>query len=326
VWLKISRKEISGQEAYIKGLFTQEGDLSYVMKIQDLFGPEKPAVSTRAVENKSEKDESIFEKNYSKMKPGQVKKIFAIQSSPRKSGTSKTEILTDAFLEGCRKAGAEVEIAYLREKKISHCAGCFTCWTRTPGVCIYNDDVAEIMKKSEEADLVVYASPLYHYGIYSLLKKYIERTLPRQQPYLVTGSNGKTHHPVREGYKDTTYTVIIGVCGFPEVSHFGAFSANFHYLANSQGEKGMNIVAEIYRPASEILNNPVYQNETKRVLDAAREAGEQLVVTGTIEKHLIDEIATVKIDINQWRDAANLTWDVCIKEGKTLAQIFGQNY
>jgi multimeric flavodoxin WrbA/putative sterol carrier protein len=325
IWLKITRKEISGQEALLKGLYAHEGDPSSLMKMDQLFGPGKSNVPDKSKETGLNPSVSNFEKKYYKMRPGQIKKVFAIQSSPRKSGISKTEILTDAFLEGCKNAGADIEIAYLREKKINHCIGCFTCWTKTPGVCIYKDDVAEIMRKSEEADLVVYASPLYHYGIYSLLKKYIERTLPKLQPFLVPGAEGKTCHPAREGYKDITYSVIIGVCGFPEVNHFGAYSANYHYMANSQGELGMKIVAEIYRPGSELLSNPVYQDETARVLDAARKAGEQVVITGTVEKKIVDDIAIVRLDINQLRETANMAWDVCIKEGKPLSQLFTQN-
>jgi multimeric flavodoxin WrbA/putative sterol carrier protein len=322
VWLKIARREISGQEAFLKGLFTVEGDVGYIMKIQQLFGSEnrKPAPV-----NETDTVELNFPKRYYTMKPGQIKKVYAILSSPRRSGASKSEILTRAFLEGCRSAGAEVEAVNLRDKKLNHCIGCYTCWTKTPGVCIHKDDVAEIMKKSNEADLVVYASPLYHFGMYSLLKKYIERTLPKLQPFLVPGHDGKTRHPVREGYKEIMYVVIIGVCGFPEAGHFGAFSANFHFMANTQGDKGMNIVAEIYRPASESLNNPAYQAESDRVLAAARQTGEQVVRTGTIDKKIIDQIARVDIDKKEFMDTANMVWDICIKEGKTLGQLLEQN-
>ncbi len=325
IWRKIARKEIAGQEALLKGLYAYEGDISCLLKMDQLFGAGKPDMPDKYNNADFNSGVPLIEKKYYKMRPDQIKKVFAIQSSPRKNGISKTEILTNAFLDGCKNAGADIEVVNLREKKINHCIGCFTCWTKTPGVCIYKDDVAEIMRKSEEADLVVYASPLYHYGIYSLLKKYIERTLPKLQPFLVPGSEGKTCHPARDGYKDITYSVIIGVCGFPEVNHFGAYSANYHYMANSQGELGMKIVAEIYRPGSELLNNPVYQEETTRVLDAAGKAGEQIVATGTVEKEIIDEIATVRLDINQLRETANMAWDVCIKEGKSLSQLFTQN-
>ncbi len=257
---------------------------------------------------------------YVKAKPKAIKKIVILLGSPRKTGTSKTEILTTAVADGFRNAGAEVETIYLRDKEIHPCQGCFSCWTKTPGKCIFNDDVAGIMKKSDEADLLVFAAPLYHFGIPALMKAYIERTLPMIQPFLITREDGKTTHPVRQGYRYRQYVLIIGVCGFPEVAHFGAFSANFHYIANAGGSFGYNIVAEIYRPLAETLNNPFYQAENDRVLDLAKTAGHDLVANGAIEEGIINAIADVRLNQQEVFDAANKAWELCIKEGITMPQ------
>ena len=50
--------------------------------------------------------------NYVKVAPGEIKKIVVIQGSPRKEGTSKTDILTKAVVDGFIKAGAGVETIY----------------------------------------------------------------------------------------------------------------------------------------------------------------------------------------------------------------------
>ena len=61
-------------------------------------------------------------------------KILAIQGSPRgKEGN--TEIILNEFLSGAVSAGAKAETVYLKQKKIKPCLGCYTCWTKTPGVC-----------------------------------------------------------------------------------------------------------------------------------------------------------------------------------------------
>ncbi len=257
---------------------------------------------------------------YVKIPPNQTRKIVVIQGSPRKEGTSKTDVLTKAFIDGAQKAGAKTETIYLREKKIMHCQGCFTCWTKTPGKCIFNDDVADIMKTVNEADLVVFASPLYHFGMTSLMKKFIERTLPMIQPFLITREDGKTTHPSREGFKGSHNIVIIGVCGFPEVEHFGAFSANFHYIANAGGNYGFNIVAEIYRPLSEVLNNPFYQAENERVLGLAQKAGYDVVAKGFVEEDVVNGIAEVRGDKREIYEMANLAWETCIKEAITMPE------
>jgi len=261
------------------------------------------------------------EQNYVQLRPNEVGSVLALLASPRKDGVSKTEILTNAFLAGCKKAGAEVDTIHLREKKINQCVGCFTCWTKTPATCIFKDDVAEIMEKADAADLVVYASPLYHFGIIALMKKYIERTLPELKPFLEPRENGKTGHPHREGFKATQNIVVIGVCGFPEVSHFGAFSANFHYIANSGGENGHRIVAEIYRPLSEILNNPFYQEESDRVLAAAENAGKDLIKKGYVDASTIDAIAEVRLEKANIYKATNTAWETCIQEGRTMPDL-----
>lgn len=261
------------------------------------------------------------QQRYVRLSPGQVKKIVVIQGSPRKEGISKTDILAKAFIDGARKAGAESETIYLREKKIRQCQGCFTCWTKTPGKCIFNDDVADIMQKTNEADLVVFASPLYHFGIIALMKKYIERTLPMIQPFLITREDGQTTHPHRKGYKDTQHIVVIGVCGFPEVAHFGAFSANFHYIANAGGDHGYNIVAEIYRPNSEILNNPFFKEENDRVLGLAQTAGHDVVKKGFIDDAVINEIADVRLKKKEIYEMANMAWEACIRDGMTIGEL-----
>jgi multimeric flavodoxin WrbA len=258
---------------------------------------------------------------YIKLDPGSAKDIVIIQASPRKEGVSKTEMVAMAFAEGCRKAGAQVETINLRDKKIRHCQGCFQCWSKTPGQCMHKDDAAGITERAEAADVVVYAAPLYHFGIISLLKKYIERTLPVMEPFLVRRDDGETTHPPRKGRKASQNVVVIGVCGFPEASHFGAFSANFHYLANAGGDYGMNIVTEIYRPLSEILGNPFMKEENDRVLQAVGKAGVSLVEKGWVPPSLIDEIAEVRLDKDEVYKAANRSWEICIEEGITMPEL-----
>ncbi len=317
IWLKISRGEIPGNEAFLKKMYTVEGDLENLIKLQDLF--ENPK-AVKYAKNKQSSNMKSSVKYYKKLKPNSVKKVLAINGSPRAKGVSKTEIVMNAFLEGCRTAGAETEVVNLREKVIHHCTGCYSCWTANPGRCVIKDDARDIIEKVSNADLVVYAFPLYHFGINSLLKKFIERTLVILQPYLIRGDDGSTSHPLREEFNKPVNAVIIGVCGFPEVSHFGAASANFHYIADSGGEH-FNIIAELYRPASEGLGVPFYKNETDRVLKLYRTAGEQSVTKGEVDIEIADAIAEIGFDIEKFRNEANMTWDLCIKEKKTLPQI-----
>ena len=108
-------------------------------------------------------------------------KILAIQGSPRPK-VSNTELLLQEFLKGARSQGAETKTIYLKEKKIKPCLGCFTCWTKTPGVCAVKDDMTELLLKVRECDIIVYATPLYNYNMTALLKAFQERMLPLLDP------------------------------------------------------------------------------------------------------------------------------------------------
>ena len=70
-------------------------------------------------------------------------KVLALNSSPRGEGQSQTEFLLTHLVQGMQEAGAEVEVVALRKKTIKNCIGCFTCWTKTPGICIHQDDMTK---------------------------------------------------------------------------------------------------------------------------------------------------------------------------------------
>ena len=149
-------------------------------------------------------------------------KVIAINSSPRSDGTSKTGIMLDALAQGMRDAGAEVEVIPLRRKKVNNCIGCYTCWTKTPGICVHKDDMTnELFPKWLEADIAVYATPLYHFTMNAAMKAFVERTLPVLEPFLVQ-AKGKTTHPLRQ---IPPKVVALSVAGFPEASVFAQLSS-----------------------------------------------------------------------------------------------------
>jgi multimeric flavodoxin WrbA len=112
-------------------------------------------------------------------------KVLAINGSPR-GAKGNTEQILQPFLEGAREAGAETEVIYLKDKKINHCRGCFTCWTKTPGVCVHKDDVPGILETLREAEVVVYATPLYVFTVSGLMKDFMDRVIPMAQPYIIS--------------------------------------------------------------------------------------------------------------------------------------------
>ena len=103
------------------------------------------------------------------------KKVLILSGSPRKDGNS--DILCNEFMRGATESGNEVEKIRVAEKKIGFCTGCYAC--RNTGVCAIKDDMAEVMQKLIDADVIVLASPVYFYSIDAQLKALIDRTVCR---------------------------------------------------------------------------------------------------------------------------------------------------
>ena len=90
--------------------------------------------------------------------------VVVVNSSPRNARQSKTALMVSQLEKGMKKAGAMVEVIALRNKHLQHCTGCNVCWVKNPGTCALQDDMTlEILPKFLEADLVVLATPMYHW-------------------------------------------------------------------------------------------------------------------------------------------------------------------
>lgn len=103
------------------------------------------------------------------------KNVLILSGSPRKGGNS--DLLCDEFLKGAQSAGNNVEKIRISEKNIGYCRGCYAC--KNSGVCAVKDDMAEVLQKIIDADVLVLASPVYFYSIDAQLKAVIDRTVAR---------------------------------------------------------------------------------------------------------------------------------------------------
>lgn len=105
-----------------------------------------------------------------------MKKVLILSGSPRRGGNSDT--LCDRFMEGALEAGNEVEKIFVAGKKIAPCMACYYCRTHR-GACAIKDDMADVLQKMIDADVIVLSSPVYFYSISAQLKALIDRTVAR---------------------------------------------------------------------------------------------------------------------------------------------------
>lgn len=102
------------------------------------------------------------------------KHVLIISSSPRKGGNSET--LAASFAKGAAEAGHKVETVSLREKNYGFCKGCLACLKL--GHCVIDDDAVEIAAKMHDADVLVFATPVYYYSVSGQLKTMLDRANP----------------------------------------------------------------------------------------------------------------------------------------------------
>ena len=98
-------------------------------------------------------------------------KILILTGSPRKNGNSAT--LADHFAQGAREAGHEVARFDAAFRKVHPCIGCNSCGMNGP--CVFKDDFEFVREHLVSADCVVFATPMYYFGISAQLKAVIDR-------------------------------------------------------------------------------------------------------------------------------------------------------
>ncbi len=102
------------------------------------------------------------------------KNVLIITSSLRPG--SNSDALAAAFADGARAAGNAVETVSLKGKSIGFCVGCLSC--QKTQTCVIRDDAVALAEKVKNADVVVFATPVYYYGPSGLLKTFLDRCNP----------------------------------------------------------------------------------------------------------------------------------------------------
>ncbi|HEX2986756.1 MAG TPA: flavodoxin family protein [Chloroflexota bacterium] len=208
-------------------------------------------------------------------------KVLAINGSPH-CEKGNTALILGPFLEGMRQAGAEVDLAYSWKMKVNPCGSDWSCLARTAGRCIHDDDMRDLYPKLREADILVIAAPVYASGMPSSLKSVVDRMVPLSQPFIEL-NDGHCFHPLVEGAKGGK-VVLVANCGFWELDNFDPMVAQVKGMSRSMGRE---YAGALLRPHGSSFAMMLRMGApVGGVLDAAREAGRQLVETGDMSAEL----------------------------------------
>lgn len=112
-------------------------------------------------------------------------KVVVFKGSPRKNGY--TAKLLEQVVKGAESKGAEIIEFDLNNSEIRGCQGCFYC--RTHDGCAVKDYLQPMYESINEADAIVFGSPIYYYQITGQARVWLDRTFP------MLGNNFEPRHP-----------------------------------------------------------------------------------------------------------------------------------
>ena len=175
--------------------------------------------------------------------------VLGLVGSPRKD--SNTDLLVSQILEGAKTSNHLIEKLYLYGLNISPCVDCRAC-KKDNYQCAIHDEMQRLYPKLENADLIVFGTPLYWYGPTAPMKLVIDRLRPFISSKKLTNKRAILVIPSEEGVDACNLLV-------------GMFELSFKYLE-------MEIVSKILPTAPERAE---VKNQTQ-VLNEAFELGKNL--------------------------------------------------
>ena len=192
-------------------------------------------------------------------------RVLVLNGSP-KGDKSNTYRLTSAFLDGLRQTQpVEAETIEVGKLHLLPCRGCFACWSKTPGKCVLQDDMAGVIEKILAADVLIWSFPLYYFSIPGQLKLLIDRQLPMSLPFMTdTESGGHPSRYDRSGQRQ----VVISTCGFYTAEgNYDAVDAQVSRLCGKDG------YTSVYCGQGELFRVPALRQRTDAYLELVKQAG-----------------------------------------------------
>ncbi|MCX6113477.1 MAG: NAD(P)H-dependent oxidoreductase, partial [Proteobacteria bacterium] len=182
-------------------------------------------------------------------------------------GTPKTDLLASDVLKKFKElicqSGSPLLVLQPTEMKIHYCTGCFHCWLKDPGMCVFDDDGRTIARAFSRAERVVFFTPLI-FGTYNKdIKNAVERSISILLPTFRKWK-GEMHHPVR--YQTAPDLIGIGFTDHKDDAASEIFRR--HLMRNALNFNAQSLVTTVFTP-SQSADEAVEQ--LKRALEKPEE-------------------------------------------------------
>lgn len=109
------------------------------------------------------------------------------------SAGSELNSYISSVIDTVKQAGHEAGELVLRDMNYTPCRGCFNCWVKTPGLCVFKDDGDLLCREFLTSDIVVLASSVIMGYPAAMVKNALDRIIPLIHPYL-EDVGGEVHH------------------------------------------------------------------------------------------------------------------------------------
>lgn len=155
-----------------------------------------------------------------------------------------------AMTEMLQSSGHQFSLYDLCQDDLHHCIGCFHCWVKDPGRCVFDDTGRKLNQSYMESDVAIILSPV-RFGCYSMIiRRFFDRSLPVILPFFKE-IDGTVHHAPRYEH----YPELI-VVGYGE-NLTGSEKETFNALANANAANFQVRSAKTYFCTDEQTVQPV---------------------------------------------------------------------
>jgi len=223
-------------------------------------------------------------------------KVLAINGSPRMN-KGNTDLILNPFLEGIREGGAHVELFYTGKLNIKPCIGDLLCWYKTPGKCHISDDMQFFYPKLYNTNILVLATPVY-VPLPGEMQNFINRLIPIMSPILEMRLD-RTRARLNQDVK-ISKIVLLSSCGWWEKGNFGTVIRIIKELAE---DVSIEFSGALLRPHADFLRED--NEKTRNVLNAAKQAGYQLIKKGKISPELLNVVSCELISLEKYMKINN---------------------
>ncbi|MBU1275024.1 MAG: flavodoxin family protein [Proteobacteria bacterium] len=239
-------------------------------------------------------------------------RVLIINGSAR-GAKGVTAKLAGALAQGLTQGGAQVETLYVKDLNIAPCMACLSCMHLNPGHCVQRDDMDVVVPLLKQADILVWAAPVYTDTMSAQLKAVMDRCICSMQPFLFADALGFTRHPM--AWDMPKRVMLVSTCSFPEPATFDSLVATVRAQAVNFGGQ---CLAELCVPGS--LAIQMEPSVLEPHLALITQAGLEVAQGGRVRPGTLTAIKRPPMSVDRFRELAGRYEEWCRKQQAKVAE------